>query len=105
MLKFVQSDERRSPLFVADDDGMLRVAVPPRETGEAVQLMSEPEEPVANEMEEFWSWLFPMVDVETNDVPLKERSWPEVYEVAFVPPLPMLSALARLSVPIVEVEA
>ena len=38
---------------------------------------------------EFCSWLLPMVVVETKEVPLYERSWPDVYEVALVPPWPM----------------
>ena len=27
---------------------------------------------------EYWSWLLPIVEVETNEVPLYARSWPEV---------------------------
>jgi len=30
------------------------------------------------EMLEFWSWLFPIVEVETNEVPLYESSVPVV---------------------------
>ncbi len=49
--------------------------------------------------EEFASWLFPMVEVETKDVPLKLRSWPWVYEVALLPPFAMESALPRFRDP------
>ena len=74
LLKVVQSAEMRSPLLLADDDGMFRVAVPPRETGEDVQLMSEPVDPVLKVMLEFASWLFPIVEVETKLVPLNESN-------------------------------
>src|ERR1700677_840916 len=51
------------------------------------------------EMVEFWSWLLPMVEVETNAVPLEERSCPCVYEVALVPPLPIPKVPVRRFVP------
>lgn len=43
--------------------------------------------PAVTVREELASWLLPMVEVETNDVPLYERSCPPVNELAPVPPL------------------
>ena len=47
------------------------VAVPPRETGEPETVRPPPFERV---MEEFASWLLPIVEVETKEVPLYESS-------------------------------
>ena len=53
--------------------------------------------------DEFWSWLLPIVDVETKRVPSKARSVPWVYEVALDPPFAIESAEPRVRVPIVAV--
>jgi len=75
----------------------VREVEPPRE------MVPPPERPVPAETvsEEFWSWLLPMVVVDTKDVPLYERRVPCVNEVEFVPPDAMPSALPRVRVPIV----
>ncbi len=49
---------------------------------------------------EFASWLFPIVEVETKEVPLKLRSWPVVYEVALLPPLAIESAVPSVRPPL-----
>ena len=69
-LKVVQSAVERRPRLVAEAVGMLTVTVPPRDTGEPETLKSVPEEPVETVMEEFCSWLLPIVEVETKEVPL-----------------------------------
>ena len=66
LLKVVQSAEVRRPRAEPEAEGTLRVAVPPKETGEEAQPMSEPEVPSEKEMLEFWSWLLPMVEVATT---------------------------------------
>jgi hypothetical protein len=96
LLKVLQSVLVRRPRFDADDEGMLRVAVPPSAVDPDVQLMSEPVLPVLKLMRAFWSWLLPIVLVETKDVPLYERSVPVVYEVAFVPPFAIESVPLKL---------
>lgn len=53
LLNSDQSAEVRRPRAEAEADGILSVAVPPKETGEADQLMSEPVLPVAKAMVEF----------------------------------------------------
>ena len=50
--------------------------------------------------DEFWSWLLPIVDVETKRVPSKARSVPWVYEVALDPPFAIARAEPRVRVPI-----
>jgi hypothetical protein len=55
LLKRDQSVLVRRPRAVAEEFGILRVAVPPSETGEALQLISEPVAPVANEIDELVS--------------------------------------------------
>ena len=57
----MKSLPRRSPRLPAPAEGMFSVAVPPRDTGEAVQLMSVPVDPVENEIEELVSPEFPSV--------------------------------------------
>ena len=73
--------------------------VPPR----ATEPPPERPEPAVTVTEEFCSWLLPIVDVETKDVPSYESSVPEVKDVALLPPLVIARAFPRVRVPSVAV--
>jgi hypothetical protein len=68
------------------EEAAVTVTEPPRETPLPLMVTLE-----------FWSWLLPIVLVETKRVPSKARSVPCVKDVAFDPPLAIASAELRVS--------
>ena len=85
---------------------LLRLSVSDVEPPREMAPPPESPEPAETVSDEFWSWLLPMVEVETNLVPSYERSVPVVYEVALEPPKPMprvpKTLLTRLMVLVAE---